>query len=269
MTPQLEEAARRIVSARTTHTPFAGLPAGLQPRSEAVGYDLQDMVRDQLIAAGQGRLVGYKIGCTTRVMQEYLGIDHPCAGNVLARGLLRSGAVLPSGVYVRPGIECELAVELWSDLTPAQAPFDAAKVAAAVGGVFAAIEVVDDRYVHWRSLDAPTLIADDFFHAGLVLGRRQTGWPPVTLAADLSGLAGIAWVNGQEVGRGRGADILGNPLEALAWLANHCARRGVTMPRGTLVSLGSLIETHWLEPGDVVDVEIERLGPVKLTYSDR
>lgn len=269
MTPQLEEAARRIVEARTSHTPFAGLPSGLQPRSEAVGYDLQDMVRDQLIAGGQGRLVGYKIGCTTKVMQDYLGIDHPCAGNILARGLLRSGVKLPSKNYVRPGIECELAVELWSALEPQQAPFDAAKAAAAVGGVFTAIEVVDDRYVHWRSLDAPTLIADDFFHAGLVLGRRQTGWPAATLAADLAALAGITWVNGREVGRGRGADILGNPLEALVWLANHCARRGVTLPRGTLVSLGSLIQTHWLEPGDVVDVEIERLGPVKLTYSDR
>lgn len=269
MTPQLEEAARRIVEARASRTPFAGLPSGLQPRSEAIAYDLQDMVRDQLIAAGQGRLVGYKIGCTTRVMQEYLGIDHPCAGNILARGLMRSGVAVTAGNYVRPGIECELAVELWSALEPAQAPFDTHKVAAAIGGVFTAIEVVDDRYVHWRSLDAPTLIADDFFHAGLVLGRRQTGWPVATLAADLGALSGIAWVNGREVGRGHGADILGNPLEALAWLANHCARRGVSMQRGTLVSLGSLIQTHWLEPGDVVDVEIERLGPVRLTYSGR
>ncbi len=269
MTPQLEEAARRIVAARTSRTPFVGLPSALQPRSEAVAYDLQDMVRDQLIAAGHGRLVGYKIGCTTRVMQQYLNIDHPCAGNILARGLLRSGAVLPSNAYVRPGIECELAVELWTPLEPAQAPFDAAKVAASVGGVFAAIEVVDDRYVHWGSLDAGTLIADDFFHAGLVLGRRQTNWDAATLAADLSALTGVAWVNGKEVGRGRGADILGNPLEALAWIANHCARRKVALPRGTLVSLGSLIQTHWLEPGDVVDIEIERLGPVKLTFSDR
>ncbi len=269
MTPQLEEAARRILEARLSLTPFAGLPSGLQPRSEAVAYELQDLVRDQMIAAGHGRLVGYKIGCTTQVMQQYLNIDHPCAGNILARGLLRSGAILASNAYVRPGIECELAVELWNALEPGAAPFDAAKAAAAVGGVFTAIEVVDDRYVHWRSLDAGTLIADDFFHAGLVLGRRQTNWNTATLAADLSALAGVARVNGREVGRGRGADILGNPMEALAWLANHCARRGVSLPRGTLVSLGSLIQTHWLEPGDVVDVEIERLGPVTLTYSDR
>lgn len=267
MTPQLEEAARRIVSARTTLTPFAGLPSGLQPRSEAAAYDLQDMVRDQLIAAGFGRLVGYKIGCTTKVMQDYLNIDHPCAGNVLARGLTRSGTLLQQANYVRPGIECELAVELWNPLEPGHAPFDRAAVAAAVGGVFAAIEVVDDRYVHWRSVDPPTLIADDFFHAGLVLGQRQTHWTAATLGADLSALAGVARVNGKEIGRGKGADILGNPLDALLWLANHCARRGVALPRGTLVSLGSLIQTHWLEPGDVVEVEIERLGPVKLTYS--
>src|SRR4051812_44743096 len=215
MTPQLEEAARRIVTARTSRTPFAGLPSGLQPRSETAAYDLQDMVRDQLIAAGYGRLLGYKVGCTTPVMQRYLNIDHPCAGNMLSRGLTRSGAVLPFKDYVLPGIECELAVELWQPLEAASAPFTAASVAPAVGAVFAAIEVVDDRYVHWRSLDSQTLIADDFFHAGLVLGQRQTHWNAATLGADLAALGGAAWVNGVEVGRGRGVDILGNPLEAL------------------------------------------------------
>ena len=74
-------------------------------------------------------------------------------------------------------------------------------------------------------------------------------------------------MNGVEVGRGQGADIMGNPLEALVWLANHCARRGVSLPKGTLVSLGSLIQTHWLEPGDSAEIEIERLGTVKLTYA--
>lgn len=267
MTPQLEEAARRIVTARTSRTAFAGLPSGLQPRSEAAGYDLQDMVRDQLIAAGYGRLVGYKVGATTPVMQSYLNIDHPCAGNMLSRGLSRSGAVLPIKDYVQPGIECEIAVEIWQPLEPQKALFTAATVAGAVGAVFAAIEVVDDRYVHWRSVDTPTLIADDFFHAGLVLGQRQTGWAAATLAADLAALKGGAWVNGVEVGRGSGADIMGNPLEALAWLANHCSKRGVSLPKGTLVSLGSLIQTHWLEPGDTAEIQIERLGQVKLTYA--
>ncbi len=267
MTPQFEEATRRIVTARTGRTPFAGLPSGLQPRSESAAYDLQDMVRDQLIGAGYGRLVGYKVGCTTPVMQRYLNIDHPCAGNMLSRGLSRSGAVLPFKDFVQPGIECEIAVELWQPLEATKAPFDLPTVAAAVGAVFAAIEVVDDRYVHWRSLDAQTLIADDFFHAGLILGQRQTHWTAATLGADLSALKGAAWVNGVEVGRGQGADIMGNPLEALVWLANHCARRGVSLPKGTLVSLGSLIQTHWLQPGDAAEIEIERLGTVKLTYA--
>jgi 2-keto-4-pentenoate hydratase len=267
MNASLEEAARRIVTARTTRTPFVGLPSALQPRSEAAAYDLQDLVRDQLIAAGQGRLVGYKIGCTTPVMQRYLNVDHPCAGNILARGLTRSGAVLPLKDYVHPGFECEIGVELKQPLDAAAGPFDRTAVAAAVGAVFAAIEVVDDRYVHWPSLDAPTLIADDFFHAGVVVGQRQTDWKAADLGPDLSAVTGAARVNGTEVGRGRGADIMGNPLEALAWLANHCAGRGVSLPRGTLVSLGSLVQTHWLEPGDTAEIEIERMGVVNFTYA--
>lgn len=263
VSPNMQEAARRIAESRIARQPFAGLPGGLQPINEVAAYQIQDQVHAHLAAAGYGRQVGYKIGATTAVMQRYLNIDHPCAGAIFARGLMRNGSALKVGDLVRPGVECELDVELARPLEPSAAPFDRDNVAAAVGAVFPAIEIVDDRYVHWRSLDAGTLIADDFFQAGLVLGPRFTHWQSL----DLGAIAGAAFLNGAEIGRGKGADILGHPLDALAWLANHCARRGVTLARGTLVSLGSLIQTHWLEPGDALEFEMEHLGHVSIRYA--
>src|SRR5262249_43048821 len=158
-----------------------------------------------------GRRAGWKIGCTTPTMQRYLKIDQPCAGEMFERFLLRGEREVPHRCFVRPGVECEIAVELARPLGPGE------PVAAAVGAVMASIEPVDDRYVDYPSLDVHTLIADDFFNAGCVLGEPARNWHNL----DLASLAGGMWVNGMKAGSGRGADILGHPLDALAWLAGR------------------------------------------------
>ncbi len=161
----LTQAARLIADARTARRRFEGLPPALRPPGEDAAYDVQDALRELLTDAGFGRPAGFKIGCTTQVMQRYLGIDHPCAGNVFTGRIVEGDAVFAADAFVRPGVECEIAVELARPLSAAAAPFERAAVARAVGAVRAAIEVVDDRYVDWRAMDAPTLVADDFFHA--------------------------------------------------------------------------------------------------------
>ena len=120
----------------------------------------------------------------------------------------------------------------------------------------AAIEVVDDRYRDYRSLDTPTLIADDFFNAGCVLGDPVESWREL----DLARVGGRMTVNGDEVGTGRGGDILGHPLAALAWLANARAARGQGLAAGDFVLLGSVVQTRWVDAGDRVEVEVEGLG---------
>jgi 2-keto-4-pentenoate hydratase len=123
----------------------------------------------------------------------------------------------------------------------------------------AAIEVVDDRYDDYRALDTPTLIADDFFNAAGVLGAPVAAWRELGLA----GVRGRMAINGVEVGTGRGGDILGHPLEALAWLANAVAVRGCCLEAGAFVLLGSVVETRWVAQGDLVEVEIEGLGSAR------
>ena len=128
-----------------------------------------------------GSLVGYKIGCTSAVMQQYLDIPHPCGGGVFEKGVHDSGAKLAASDYVRVGVECEIAVKLARDLPPSEQPFTAEWMAEAVEAYYPAIEIVDDRYAKWETLGAPTLVADDFFAAGCVLGEAV----PRTSAPDL------------------------------------------------------------------------------------
>jgi 2-keto-4-pentenoate hydratase len=256
------EAAEIIAAARRGRTPLGPLPANAAPRSEAEGYLIQHALH-RLLASDIGASVGYKIGCTSAVMQQYLGIPHPCSGGVFAKGVFQSGASLPARDFVKVGVECEIAVKLARDLSATEAPFTAEWVAESIEAYIPAIEIVDDRYADWQTLGAPTLVADDFFAAGCVLGK------PVSRSAapDLLHVVGRADINGVEAGRGTGADVLGHPHNALAWLANHLAAEGRGLCAGQIVLTGSLVKTVWLEAGDKVVMKLAGLGKVAVTFT--
>ena len=257
-------AAALLRDQRLARTPIDPLPADCRPRDETDGYAVQEALHELLTGAGLGRVAGHKIGCTTPVMQVYLGIKNPCAGGVHAATVHDGHARVRHRCYVRVGVECEIAVRLGADLGPGDAPFDRARVAASVEAVLAAMEIVDDRYRDYRTLDVPTLIADDFFNAGCVLGPPITRWRDL----DLPALTGVTRLNGVEVGRGEGRAVMGHPFEALAWLANLRARLGLRLRAGEFVLLGSVVETRWIGFGDEVAVAIEGLGEVRATFED-
>jgi 2-keto-4-pentenoate hydratase len=264
MPPQMNRivsAAKTIAAARRGRTPLGPLTEDVAPRSESEGYLIQDMVHD-LLAADVGALVGYKIGCTSAVMQQYLGIPHPCGGGVFARGVHANGAALRARDFIRVGVECEIAVRLARDLAPAEAPFAADAVASAIEAYLPAIEIVDDRYAGWQTIGAPTLVADDFFAAGCVLGEPLAR----SAAPDLLSVTGRALINGIEAGAGTGADVLGHPHHALAWLADHLAAVGKGLHAGQIVLTGSLVKTIWLAAGDRATMDLAGLGTVSVTF---
>src|SRR5665213_183972 len=123
-------AANTVASARRYRTPLRPLADNVAPEDEVEGYRIQDALHE-LLAADFGALVGYKIGCTSAVMQHYLGIPHPRGGGVLASGVHSSGAWLPAKDFVRVGVECAIGVRLARDLERSQAPFTADAVAQA------------------------------------------------------------------------------------------------------------------------------------------
>jgi 2-keto-4-pentenoate hydratase len=178
-------------------------------------------------------------------------------------GVHASPASLRHGDFVRPGVECELAVRLAKPLAARPAPYGADEVADAVGACMPAIELVDDRYLDWRTTGTPTLIADDFFQAGIVLGRPAEDWRRLDLAA----LRGAMRINGEAVGEGSGADVMGHPFAALAWLANRLAAAGRPLAAGMVVMTGSIVETRWVGRGDAVEVDLGPLGTASARFA--
>jgi 2-oxo-3-hexenedioate decarboxylase/2-keto-4-pentenoate hydratase len=252
-----------LVDARRSGRQFEGLADDVRPRTLEDAYIVQGMAKELLESSGFGRQGGWKIGCTTTVMQEYLSVEAPVAGVMYLQSMWRGRHTFTSPPPPRVlGVECELAVRIGEDLPRRDRPYSTDDVVHAVAAAMAAIEVVEDRYVDYHALDTPTLAADDFFHYGCVLGIEDESLDPHTLR-DASASMIINYVN---VGSGRGTDILGDPLVALAWLANHCAAYETPVRAGDVVLLGSLVQTQWVTPGDHVEVRNDLLGEVAALF---
>ncbi|MFT3670610.1 2-keto-4-pentenoate hydratase [Aestuariivirga sp.] len=235
------------------------LTASMRPPSEMEGYALQREV-NHLLSEQLGAVAGLKIGCTTPVTQRFLGISGPCAGEVFCSTITHEKGTVRSANHRKLGVECELVAILGADIQPQRVPYTVQSISQYFEAVAPGIEIVDDRYLDYRTLGAPTLIADNFFNAGCVLGVPFKAWRSLELPHV------TAWmeINGMEVGRGTGAMVLGHPLEALAWLANLRASQGLGLKQGQFVFLGSLIETKWISTGDLVVIGIDFLGNVEL-----
>lgn len=251
-------AADIIIAARRAAQGLAPLGAAA-PADEAAGYAIQRVMAERLGALPPA---GFKIGATGRQMQAYLGIASPIAGFVLATDVLASPATVRFADFIRPGVECEIGVRLGRDIAPGPCSRDDA--AAAVAEVFPAIEIVEQRYADMSALHTPTVVADQMFHRAGVVGAPAPGWRGLDLAA----VRGRMTVSGAVHGEGLGSELLGHPMEALAWLAGSpCAAVFGGLKAGQVVFLGSVTPPHWVQGPGRVEVEFDGLGRAELTFS--
>lgn len=257
-----DQAAAWLAEARLGKRSVGEMPAPLRPTTPAMGYAIQAALRNRLTAAGRGQLVGWKVGATTLPMQKLLNLPEPVAGAIMASGVLRSPAAMKFADFIKPGVECEVCMRLKSPLPGKPGKVDRAAAAAAVGEMCPAIEVVDNRYGDFAKIGAPTIIADDVFQAGVILGQWTGAWSEL----DLLDCVGTISVDGVTKLEGRGQDVMGHPLESLAWLANLLGGRGERLEPGQIVMTGSLTLPYWANRGEKLQARIDGLGAVSAVF---
>jgi 2-keto-4-pentenoate hydratase len=256
----LTAAAGQVATARLARRRLARLP-GLATVED--GYRVQRLA-NALLEPQLGARVGHKIGGTTEPMRRYLNVPEPMGGEIFGHQLHAHGASVARADFVRLGIETEIAVRLARDLPPRPQGYARADVADAVGEAMAAIELVDDRYEDFTAIGAATLIADNAFDAGSLLGPAVADWRRL----DLGNLAARTLRDGVVVAEGRSDALLGHPLDALAWLAERRSSLGLGLAAGTFVSLGSITPVQWVDDGPAVyRIEVEALGAVTVEVS--
>jgi 2-keto-4-pentenoate hydratase len=233
------------------------LPAELMPADLDEAYRVRAEFEAIETRRGRGAVAGYKIGLTTPIMQQLCGVDEPCYGAIFATEMHHRRAELATSDYCRLGIETEIAARLGEDLPGGG---DVTRVAAAVESVMAAIELLEDLRHDYKRLTAAAMVAGNVWNAGVVLGPPVTDWRRMDLAQATARLT----IDGREIGQGRGGDVMGNPLNALAWLANKLANAGTPLRAGMIVMTGSMVPIQFPGPGDHAIVEVAGLGTAEL-----
>jgi len=232
-----------------------GPPDG--PAAIADAYDIQDRYV-ALLRKEHGDTIGYKVGLTSATMQAFCGIDHPIAGVVLAKRVLRSGATVRPKDFGRLGLEFEIAVRITSDIAAGATPHTALTIQPYIDGVCAAVEVVDDRSADYANLDVKSLVADNSWNAGIVLSDFAATWP------ELPAARGAATKDGAPIGEGHGRDILGHPFNSVAWLADQLASRGERLKAGQVVMTGSVMKTVFPSDSASYRFDLEGIGAVEV-----
>src|SRR5499426_744057 len=253
-------AARTSLEMYRTRARYRPFDAALRAAPLEDAYRIQDALHRLMAEVGRGEIAGWKIALTSKAMQQMTGVDQPAAGAIFSKLVHASPARVDVAAYHHLGVEFEVAVRMAADLPPSGGPWTRASLADRVAACLPAFELVEDGDADYKTLDAFTLVSQNTWNGGVVLGAAVTEWR----AVDLETAVPRCWINDAPAGQGKTGDAMGHPFDALAWLANLLNGRGRTLERGMFVMTGSSITTKFPAPGDRVRFAIEGLGEVAL-----
>src|ERR1700733_1366344 len=261
---QRAAAAELLWAAERDRKPIGPLTQAYPGIDATDAYEIQLANIRRRLAAG-ARVRGHKVGLSSPVMQQMMGVDEPDYGHLLEDMVLPQDAPIRADWYCYPRIEVEIGYVLGSSL-PGEGCTEE-DVLAATEYVVPSLELIDSRIADWRIKLADT-IADNASSAGVILGdaRRE----PAELAAAGTALANIDAVlyrGDEEVARGNTSAVLGNPTACVAWLARKVADFGVKLEAGHLIIPGSCTRAIDARPGDTFRAEFAGLGTVSTSFS--
>jgi 2-keto-4-pentenoate hydratase len=236
------------------------------PGIDAVdAYEIQLINIRRKIAAG-ARVRGHKVGLSSPVMQQMMGVDEPDYGHLLDSMVLRGGEVpIPAGAYCYPRIEVEIGYILGSALPGADCTEE--DVLAATEYIVPSLELIDSRVTNWQ-IKLPDTIADNASSAGVILGEaRRTPAELAERGVDIANIDAVLYSGDQEVARGNTSAVLGNPTWCVAWLARTVAGFGVKLEAGHLIIPGSCTRAIDAKPGTTFRAEFAGLGTVTATFN--
>jgi 2-keto-4-pentenoate hydratase len=258
----IHEIATRLNAAwERKGAPLSPLSDGVPPPDVETAYRIQSAWTEMRVAAGD-RVIGRKIGLTSKAIQQQLGVAEPDYGSLWgSRDVPAPGgrAEVPHAWFLQPRMEGEIAFLLGRALRgPGVTPQE---VLAATDAVAPAFEIIDSRIENWKIKIADT-IADNASYGGVVVGE----WNRAAVAADLRLLGMIMSQNGEAAAEGVGAAALGHPARAVAWLANKLGSYGVALEAGEIVISGSLGRAVPGAAGDVFHLEMAGLTPLAVRF---
>jgi 2-keto-4-pentenoate hydratase len=255
----IQKEARELYKAEREKTTLRPLTERYPKIESQEAYRIQLALIEMKKADG-AKVVGKKIGLTSKAMQKMLNVDQPDYGHILDNMLLQDGATFAVRELIQPKIEPEIAFILDQNLKgPGVTPI---QVLAATRFVVPALEIIDSRIEGWKIRLCDT-IADNASSARVVLG----GSPRRIDQVDLKLVGMVLEKNGEIVQTGAGGAVLGHPAVAVAWLANAVGQFGVSLEAGEVIMPGALCAAADVATGDLLRASFDGLGSVSVRFA--
>ncbi|MBY0511617.1 MAG: hypothetical protein K2P94_15885 [Rhodospirillaceae bacterium] len=251
---EVDAIARDIFAQHERADVFKPFPEKVPAMEDAV--KIQDAYVALLEKKYGTKVAGYKIALTSKSTRDWLKINEPCVGQVLGTRIHQSPHTQKLSDYVRFSIETEICVVLDRDLN-SEVGID--EVQKSLRSIHCSYELVEDRAADLTKLDARSLVSDNSWNGGIVMG------PPGDIKLDFNNRKGRLRVNGKVTKEGTTAETIGgNPLHVVSWLAGHLGKRGKVLKAGFPIITGSIIETQFPVAGDVLVFDADGMPPVEL-----
>ncbi len=257
---KISEAADRLQTAYDSGDPCPPVRTMLDEGDIDAAYAVQEINSIRRLGGG-ARLVGRKIGLTSKLVQKQLGVDRPDFGLLFDDMAVPDGEEVPASAVLQPRVEGEITYILEKDLTMERPT--TTDVVSAIAYASASIEIVGSRIKDW-DINIQDTIADNASAALMVIGNDK-----VFLDEFDGRMCGMVMENrGEPVSVGAGVACLGNPLNAALWLARKMVSVGMPLMAGDTIMTGALGPMAPVKPGEVVEVRISGLGSVRAVFGD-
>jgi 2-keto-4-pentenoate hydratase len=260
MTPSsIETAAQALTAAYRNREPLTALPAHCRPGNLEDAYAIQAAYADISGSA----VSGYKIGAASKQSQKLVGASGPFLARIFAGTTFSSPAQISDGLFSTPAVEAELAFRIGRDMEPRLAPYSREEIATAIDTVYPAIEICDNRFVDWRTVDLLQIIADNGFYGALVTGDPIINWRGLDLAQTYAAVS----INGAVLEEGVCGPVLAHPVSGVAWIANELSKQSIGLKRGQIIAIGTWTGLHFLKSGSKAVVDFGPFGTIRIDFS--
>ena len=252
---KIEEISNFMIDQHIKNNRYKNLPDGLKPKNIEEAYLAQNSFHKNI---GRGELGGYKIALASKIQQELCKIDHPIAGAIFKNEIHNSPCKIKMDNFPGLGLEFELAMEISNDLSKDVGHFNKDNVKEYISNVYAAFEMIIDRGADYDNIDPYSMVADNAWCGGIVLGNPIQDWKKINYHEQKS----VLYWNNENPQNAKVNDS--NPFESLAWVLNLKLSQNIVIPKGSKIITGSVIKTRAPKKGDKIIYKISELSSVEI-----
>ena len=223
-------------------------------------YSLQEIVNTRLSSSGLGEVIGYKIGCTNKIIQKELGVNNPIFGPIFKSKIIQNNRKISIKEFIKVGVECEIYIKISKEINE-NTNYNIDNIRNFISNFGVSLELVENRFLDIKKNKIEHIIIDGSLGNSIVFGKEFSN-----NFINYSKFVGRLFINNKEVYSNFADTILGDPLNALLWYFDQKLSLSKLIKKGEIISLGSITPLIWIDSPCNVKAVIDDLGECSINF---